>query len=107
MDFGPQQFGKWLVAAGAVIIAIGLLVILLGKVGLFRLPGDLSFGGRNWRIYFPIASSLTRGLRTHPTRDAAPDNSTRVPATTPAGPVNCGARGASLQLLIVLGFAIR
>ena len=58
MDFGPQQFGKWLVAAGAVIIAIGLLVILLGKVGLFRLPGDLSFGGRNWRIYFPIASSI-------------------------------------------------
>ena len=58
MDFGPQQFGKWLVAAGAVIIVIGLLVILLGKVGLFRLPGDLSFGGRNWRIYFPIASSI-------------------------------------------------
>ena len=37
---------------------IGLLVMLLGKVGLFRLPGDLSFGGRNWRIYFPIASSI-------------------------------------------------
>ena len=58
MDFGPQQFGKWLVAAGAIIIVIGLLVMLLGKGGLFRLPGDLSFGGRNWRIYFPIASSI-------------------------------------------------
>ena len=58
MDFGPQQFGKWLVAAGAILIVIGLLVMLLGKVGLFRLPGDLSFGGRNWRIYFPIASSI-------------------------------------------------
>jgi hypothetical protein len=58
MDFGPQQFGKWLVAAGAIIIVIGLLVMLLGKVGLFRLPGDLSFGGRNWRVYFPIASSI-------------------------------------------------
>jgi hypothetical protein len=58
MDFGPQQFGKWLVAAGAILIAIGLLVMLLGKIGLFRLPGDLSFGGRNWRIYFPIASSI-------------------------------------------------
>jgi len=58
MDFGPQQFGKWLVAAGAIIIAFGLLVMLLGKVGLFRLPGDLSFGGRNWRIYVPIASSI-------------------------------------------------
>jgi hypothetical protein len=58
MDFGPQQFGKWLVAAGAIIIVLGLLVMLLGRIGLFRLPGDLSFGGRNWRIYFPIASSI-------------------------------------------------
>jgi hypothetical protein len=62
MDFGPQQFGKWLVAAGAAITVIGVLVILLGKVGLFRLPGDLSFGGRNWRVYFPLASSVLLSL---------------------------------------------
>jgi hypothetical protein len=62
MDFGPQQFGKWLVAAGAAIIVIGVIVILLGKVGLFRLPGDLSFGGRNWRVYFPLASSVLLSL---------------------------------------------
>ena len=58
MGFGPQQFGKWLIAVGAAIIVIGLLVILLGKIGLFRLPGDFSFGGRNWRVYFPLASSI-------------------------------------------------
>lgn len=58
MDFGPQQFGKWLMAIGAAIIVIGLLVMLLGKIGLFRLPGDFSFGGRNWRVYFPLASSI-------------------------------------------------
>ncbi len=57
-DFGPHQFGKWLIALGVLTIVIGLLAMLLGKVGLFRLPGDLSFGGRNWRIYFPIASSI-------------------------------------------------
>lgn len=62
MPFGPQQFGKWLIALGVLIIVIGLLVMLLGKVGLFRLPGDLSFGGRNWRIYFPIASSILLSL---------------------------------------------
>jgi len=33
-------------------------MVVLGKVGLFRLPGDLQFGGRNWRIYFPIASCI-------------------------------------------------
>jgi len=62
MDFGPQQFGKWLVVAGAVIIVIGVLMILLSRVGLFRLPGDFSFGGRNWRIYFPLASSILLSL---------------------------------------------
>jgi hypothetical protein len=58
MDFGPQQFGKWLIAAGIAIALLGVLVIVLGRVGLFKLPGDLEFGSRNWRIYFPIASCI-------------------------------------------------
>jgi hypothetical protein len=58
MDFGPQQIGKWLILLGIVIGVLGLLVLLLGRVGLFRLPGDLQFGGRNWRIYLPIASCI-------------------------------------------------
>ena len=58
MDFGPQQLGKWLVAVGAFIVVVGLLVMLLGRMGLFRLPGDLAFGGRNWRVYFPLASCI-------------------------------------------------
>ncbi len=62
MEFGPQQFGKWLIITGVLIIAFGVLMILLGKVGLFRLPGDFSFGGRNWRVYFPLASSIVLSL---------------------------------------------
>ncbi|RPJ19900.1 MAG: DUF2905 domain-containing protein [Planctomycetaceae bacterium] len=62
MVFGPQQFGKWLVVIGAAIVVVGVLVILLGKIGLFRLPGDFTFGGRNWRIYFPLASSIVISL---------------------------------------------
>jgi hypothetical protein len=58
MAFGPQQFGKWLIIVGAVIVALGLLVMLLGRIGLFRLPGDFQFGGRNWRVYFPLATSI-------------------------------------------------
>lgn len=58
MDFGPQQFGKWLIAAGIIIAVVGVLVMLLGRVGLFKLPGDLEFGSKNWRIYIPIASSI-------------------------------------------------
>jgi hypothetical protein len=62
MDFGPQQFGKWLVLIGALIIVVGILVMLLGRIGLFRLPGDFTFGGRNWRVYIPLASSIILSL---------------------------------------------
>ena len=58
MDSGPQQFGKWLVVLGAAITVVGVLVMLLGRIGLFRLPGDFEFGGRNWRVYFPLATSI-------------------------------------------------
>ncbi len=58
MDFGPQQFGKWLVVVGAAIVVLGLLMMLLGRTGLFHLPGDFEFGGRNWRVYFPLATSI-------------------------------------------------
>jgi len=62
MGFEPQQFGKWLIGFGVLIVVIGVLVILLGRIGLFRLPGDFSWGGRNWRIYFPLASSIILSL---------------------------------------------
>lgn len=58
MDLSPQQMGKWLIAAGIIIAVVGVLVMLLGRVGLFKLPGDLEFGSKNWRIYVPIASCV-------------------------------------------------
>jgi hypothetical protein len=58
MGFEPQQLGEWLIAIGAVIIVVALLMLLLGRIGLFRLPGDFELGGRNWRVYIPLASSI-------------------------------------------------
>jgi uncharacterized membrane-anchored protein len=58
MEFGPQQIGKWIIVMGVTIVLVGVLVMILGRAGLFRLPGDLEFGGKNWRIYFPIASCI-------------------------------------------------
>jgi uncharacterized membrane protein len=62
MDFSPQQFGKWLIVAGIFIAVLGVLVMLLGRIGLFKLPGDLEFGSKNWRIYIPIASCVLISL---------------------------------------------
>ncbi len=53
-----EQLGKLVLAVGAILIALGGAMYLLGRLGLARLPGDLSFGGRNWRVYLPIGTSI-------------------------------------------------
>jgi hypothetical protein len=58
MGFGPQQVGKWIIAMGITIVLAGGLVMILGRAGLFKLPGDLVLGSKNWRIYLPIASCI-------------------------------------------------
>jgi uncharacterized membrane protein len=57
-EFGPGQMGKWLVFFGLVLVAIGLVVMLLGRFGVFKMPGDLDFGSKNWRIFVPITSCI-------------------------------------------------
>jgi hypothetical protein len=58
MEFGPQHIAKWLILTGLIIAGLGVFILVLGRFGLFRLPGDLEFGSRNWRVYFPIASCV-------------------------------------------------
>jgi hypothetical protein len=58
MNFGAGQMGKWLVIAGLCLCGVGAIVMLLGKAGLFRLPGDLAWSGKNWHIFVPITSCL-------------------------------------------------
>jgi len=58
MEFGPQQFGKWLISIGVIIIVVGGLLMVLGRMGLFKLPGDLEFGSKNWKVFIPLGSSI-------------------------------------------------
>jgi len=57
-QFGPQQIGKLLLLAGIILAVSGAAVVLVGHLGLFKLPGDLEFGGKNWKVYIPIASCI-------------------------------------------------
>ena len=57
-DFQPQQFGKLLLIVGIAISIIGIVIVLLSKMGLFKLPGDIHLEGKNWGFYFPIVSCL-------------------------------------------------
>ena len=56
--------GKPLVLAGVVLIALGLLLTLGGKLNLplGRLPGDLVYRGKNSVFYFPLATSILISL---------------------------------------------
>lgn len=50
--------GKWLIVAGLVLVLIGLAVMLGGKMGLGRLPGDVRYKSDNVTIHTPIATSI-------------------------------------------------
>ena len=56
--FEPQQLGKFLLLLGGGIALVGALLWLGGQVGLFKLPGDLEFGGKNWKLYIPLGTCI-------------------------------------------------
>ncbi|MBX6369631.1 MAG: DUF2905 domain-containing protein [Rhodospirillales bacterium] len=49
---------RWLIVFGVVLIALGLLWPFIDKLGLGRLPGDIVIERENFRLYFPIVTSL-------------------------------------------------
>jgi multisubunit Na+/H+ antiporter MnhG subunit len=55
--------GKLLIYAGAGLLVLGLLIVLLGKIpGFGRLPGDLFFRRGNLTVYFPLGTMLLLGV---------------------------------------------
>jgi hypothetical protein len=58
-DLG-HDLGRLLIAVGLVLLVAGGLLLLLGRTGLplGRLPGDISYRGRNLSVYFPLGTSI-------------------------------------------------
>jgi hypothetical protein len=54
--------GRWLIISGVALIVICLLWPVLQKMGLGRLPGDIIIERDNFRLYFPIVTSLIVSL---------------------------------------------
>jgi len=50
--------GKWLIFLGFALIAAGIVATILDRFGIFKLPGDLQFGSKNWHIFLPITSCI-------------------------------------------------
>lgn len=47
-----------LIALGVVLLAAGLLWPWISKLGLGRLPGDITFRRDNFSFYFPITTCI-------------------------------------------------
>ena len=54
------DLGKSLIVIGGVVVLAGVLLVALGKTGLplGRLPGDITYRGKNTTVYFPIVTSI-------------------------------------------------
>jgi len=51
---GFEGLGKLLIGGALVLLVLGGLFLLLWRIGLDRLPGDLVFRRGNFTVYFPI-----------------------------------------------------
>lgn len=61
-EAGLGQFGRVLVLVGAGIVVLGLLMLAGDKLGLGKLPGDVTWRGKNTTVHFPIATSIVVSL---------------------------------------------
>jgi Protein of unknown function (DUF2905) len=55
----PVGVGKALIVLGLAIAAVGVLIVLAGRVPwLGRLPGDIHIERGSWSFYFPLTTSI-------------------------------------------------
>lgn len=63
MDLDANTLGRALLYLGGGLVVIGAAVLLLGRiVDLGSLPGDVSYEGKNVRIYVPLGTMLVLSL---------------------------------------------
>jgi uncharacterized protein HemY len=61
MDRTPMnELGKTLLGAGLAIALVGALLLVAARTGLplGRLPGDISYKGKNFSFYFPLGTCV-------------------------------------------------
>ncbi len=54
MSMSLEGLGRLLIWGAVVLLVLGGLFLLLGRLGLDRLPGDLVFRRGNFTVYAPI-----------------------------------------------------
>ena len=60
---GFEALGRMLIVFGVVLVVVGGLLLLGGKVPLLgRLPGDIVVQRESFRFYFPLTTSILLSL---------------------------------------------
>jgi hypothetical protein len=59
---GSGDLGKALIVIGVVVAIVGGLLLLGGRIGLGRLPGDIVFKKGSFTFYFPLVTSILLSL---------------------------------------------
>jgi len=59
---GAADMGRLLIMMGLGLAIVGLVLVLGGKLGLGRLPGDIIYRKGNLTFYAPIVTSLLLSL---------------------------------------------
>ena len=59
-----MNLARLLIYAGLVLVALGAIVLVMNRLNLpiGRLPGDVTWRGRNTTVYFPIVTCLLLSL---------------------------------------------
>lgn len=57
-----EGLGRILIGVAIVLLVLGGLFLLLGRLGIDRLPGDLVFRRGNATVYFPIGLMILLSL---------------------------------------------
>lgn len=57
-----MNLGRILIFAGIALVVAGILVTVLGRLGLGKLPGDIVWRRGNATFYFPLMSSILISL---------------------------------------------
>lgn len=57
-----SNIGRILLIVGVVALVAGGIFVLLGKLGLGPMPGDMQWGRGNVRVFFPLGTSIVLSI---------------------------------------------
>lgn len=59
-----NDLGKSLIGMGAILLVVGCVLVLSHRFNLplGKLPGDITYRGKNTTVFFPLASSILISL---------------------------------------------